>query len=334
MKILITGASGFIGSFLVEEGLHRGDEVWAGIRSGSSRRYLQDRRIRFVELDFVHPEILSEQLAACKREYGTWDVVIHCAGVTKCLHKEDFMWGNYVYTRRLVEALHALEMVPKQFVYISSLSVFGPIREKEYTPIEEKDRPVPNTAYGASKLESECYLQGLSHFPYVIFRPTGVYGPREKDYFLMAKSITRHVDFSVGYKRQDLTFVYVKDLVKAVYLAVDKQVLRRAYFVSDGKVYASRAFSDLIQKELGNPYVIHLKCPLFVLKVVSLLSEKVAALFGKSCTLNGDKYKIMKQRNWQCDISPLVSELSYRPDYDLERGVKEIIAWYKNEKWL
>lgn len=334
MKILITGASGFIGSFLVEEGLRRGDEVWAGVRSGSSRRYLQDRRIRFVELDFAHPEILSEQLAACKQEYGAWDAVIHCAGVTKCLHKKDFMQGNYVYTRRLVETLQALEMVPRQFVYISSLSVFGPIREKGYTPIEEKDTPSPNTAYGISKLESERYLQGLSGFPYVIFRPTGVYGPREKDYFLMAKSIKRHVDFSVGYKRQDLTFVYVKDLVQAVYLALDKQVLRRAYFVSDGKVYASRAFSDLIQKELGEPYVIHIKCPLFVLKVVSLLAEKVAALFGKSSTLNGDKYKIMKQRNWQCDISPLVSELSYRPDYDLERGVKEIIAWYKNEKWL
>ncbi len=334
MRILITGASGFIGSFLVEEGLRRGDEVWAGVRSGSSRRYLQDRRIRFVELDFVHPEVLSEQLVACKQKYGTWDAVIHCAGVTKCLHKEDFMQGNYVYTRRLVEALQALEMVPRQFIYISSLSVFGPIREKEYTPIEEKETPFPNTAYGMSKLESERYLQSLSHFPYVIFRPTGVYGPREKDYFLMAKSIKQHVDFSVGYKRQDLTFVYVKDLVKAVYLALDKQVLRRAYFVSDGNVYASRTFSDLIQKELGNPYVIHLKCPLFILKVVSLLAEKVAALFGRSCTLNGDKYKIMKQRNWQCDISPLVSELSYRPDYDLERGVKEIIAWYKKEKWL
>ena len=65
-----------------------------------------------------------------------------------------------------------------------------------------------------------------------------------------------------------------------------------------------------------------------------MLAEKVAAQLGKSSTLNGDKYKIMKQRNWQCDISPLVNELGYRPDYNLERGVKEIVAWYKNEKWL
>ncbi len=334
MKILITGASGFIGSFLVEEGLRRGDEVWAGMRHSSSRRYLQDKRIRFVELDFSRPSALSDQLSLHQQIYGTWDVVIHCAGVTKCLHKDDFMQGNYLYTKHFVEALQALEMVPKQFIYVSSLSVFGPIREKEYTPIREEDTPAPNTAYGESKLESERYLQGLPQFPYVLFRPTGVYGPREKDYFLMAKSIKQHLDFAVGYKRQDLTFIYVKDLVKAIYLSVDKRVVRRAYFVSDGNVYTSRAFSDLIQKELGNPYVIHIKCPLFILKVVSLLAEKVAAQLGKSSTLNGDKYKIMKQRNWQCDISPLVNELGYRPDYNLERGVKEIVAWYKNEKWL
>jgi len=334
MKILITGASGFIGSFLVEEGLRRGDEVWAGVRSTSSRRYLRDERIRFVDLDFSSCSVLRQQLGLHRQQYGAWDVVIHCAGVTKCLHKKDFMQANYLYTRHLVEALQALDMVPRQFIYISSLSVFGPVREKDYTPIREEDTPVPNTAYGESKLCSEQYLQSLDDFPYVIFRPTGVYGPREKDYFLMAKSIKRHLDFSVGYKRQDLTFIYVKDLVKAVYLSLEKQVLHRAYFVSDGNVYESRTFSDLIQKELGNPYVIHIKCPLFILKVVSLLAEKVTALLGRSSTLNGDKYKIMKQRNWQCDISPLVSELGYCPDYNLERGVKEIIAWYKNEKWL
>ena len=142
------------------------------------------------------------------------------------------------------------------------------------------------------------------------------------------------LDFSVGYKRQDLTFVYVKDIVQAIFLGIEKEVSRRAYFLSDGKVYKSRAFSDLIQKELGDPFVIHIKCPLIVLKVVSLLAEFIATRSGKSSTLNSDKYKIMKQRNWQCDITPAVKELGYAPEYDLEKGVKETIAWYKNEGWL
>lgn len=85
-------------------------------------------------------------------------------------------------------------------------------------------------------------MQSIPGFPYVIYRPTGVYGPREKDYYLMAKSIRQHTDFSVGFCRQDLTFVYVKDIVQAVFLGIEKQVSRRAYFLADGKVYSSRAF--------------------------------------------------------------------------------------------
>ena len=225
-------------------------------------------------------------------------------------------------------------MVPKQFIYISTLSVFGPIHEKDYNPIKDSDLPAPNTAYGLSKLKAELYIQSIPGFPYVFYRPTGVYGPREMDYFLMAKSILNHMDFSVGFKRQDLTFVYVKDIVQAVFLGIEKQVSRRAYSLADGKVYKSRTFSDLIQKELGNPVVIRLKCPLILLKVVSLLAEFIATRSGKSSTLNSDKYKIMKQRNWQCDITPAMEELGYVPEYDLEKGVKEAIAWYKNEGWL
>lgn len=333
-KVLVTGASGFIGSFLVEAGLERDMQVWAGVRKSSSRRYLQDTRIRFAELDFTDSDCLEEQLKKHKLEHGGWDYIIHCAGVTKCLDKADFEIGNYWATRHFIETLMRLKMVPKQFVYISSLSVFGPIREKDYSPICEQDVPRPNTAYGVSKLHSEEYLHTMKDFPYVIFRPTGVYGPRERDYFLMAESIARHVDFAAGFRRQDITFVYVKDLVQAVYLAIEKQVVRRAYFVSDGHVYSSRTFSDLIRKELGNPWLIRFTCPLALLKVISFVAENVARLFHKSSTLNLDKYKIMKQRNWQCDIAPLEKELGYRAEYPLERGVKEIIAWYKKEKWL
>ena len=333
-KILVTGASGFIGSFLVEGALKRNFQVWAGVRRTSSRKYLQQPSLQFAELSFANPDQLYRQLKQHKEAHGGWDYIVHCAGVTKCKHVADFDKGNYQATVNFVETLQKLDMVPRSFIYISSLSIFGPTHEDTYQPITEQDQPRPNTAYGHSKLKSERYLQQLSGFPYVIFRPTGVYGPREKDYFLMAKSIRQHVDFAAGFKRQDLTFIYVKDLVQAVYLAIDKAVTRRAYFVSDGQVYASRTFSDLIQQELGNPWVIRLKCPLLILKVISLLAEFVAKLLGKTSTLNGDKYKIMKQRNWQCDIRPLQNELGYQPQYPLERGVKEIIAWYKNEGWL
>ena len=333
-SVLVTGASGFIGSFIVEEALRRGFGVWAGVRSSSSREYLQDKKIHFLELDFAHPNELRAQLSGHKGTYSKFDYIIHCAGATKCVDKNDFERVNYLQTKYFVDTLRELNMIPRQFIFISTLSVFGPIREKTYTPITGEDTPMPNTAYGLSKLKAEIYLQSIPGFPYVIYRPTGVYGPREKDYFLMAKSIRQHVDFSVGFRRQDLTFIYVKDIVQAIFLGIEKRVARKAYFLSDGNVYKSRTFSDLIQKELGNPFVIHMKCPLIVLKVISLLAEFIATRSGKSSTLNSDKYKIMKQRNWQCDITPAMTELGYAPEYDLEKGVRETIAWYKNEGWL
>lgn len=332
--ILVTGASGFIGSFIVEGALERGFQTWAGIRSGSSRAYLQDERIRFCEFDFSRSERLKQQLEQHKQLHGAFDYIVHCAGVTKCKDKRDFERVNFEQGRLFVELLKELGMMPRQFIFISTLSVFGPIHEDTYEPIREWDTPCPNTAYGKSKLKMEQYLQSDKEIPYVIFRPTGVYGPREKDYFLMAKSIKNHLDTAVGYKRQDLTFVYVKDIVQAIFLAIGKGVTHRAYFLADGAVYPSRAFSDLIQRELGVGFVWHLTFPLWVLKGVSFCAERIARWRGTSSTLNSDKYNIMKQRNWQCDITPLCEELGYIPAYPLERGVKETIAWYKKEGWL
>lgn len=334
MNVLVTGASGFIGSFLIEEAVRRGMVAWAGVRATSSRAYLRDEKIRFVTLNLDKEELLKEQLREHRDRYGKWDYIIHCAGVTKCRNKADFDRINYDSTRSFIELLSELDMVPSQFIYISSLSVFGPVHEKTYQPITENDEPKPDTAYGLSKLKSERYIKSLAGFPYVIFRPTGVYGPRERDYFMMAQSVKRHLDVAVGFRRQVITFIYVKDLVQAVFRAIDKGVVRREYFVSDGGAYDSRAFSNLLQKELGVKTVVHIAFPLFILKIVSVIAEFVSACLGKSSTLNRDKYKIMKQRNWQCDIAPLVRELGFKPEYDLARGVKESIAWYKKEKWL
>ena len=150
----------------------------------------------------------------------------------------------------------------------------------------------------------------------------------------MAASIKRHVDFAAGFKRQDITFVFVKDIVQAVYKAIERGVCQRAYFLSDGEVYSSRTFSDLIQKEMGNPWMIRFVCPLLLLKIISFVAEKISHITHKPSTLNCDKYKIMKQRNWRCDINPAKTELGYAPEYQLDRGVKEIITWYKKEQWL
>jgi nucleoside-diphosphate-sugar epimerase len=242
-----------------------------------------------------------------------------------------------------VRAIIALKMPLRRFVYISSLSIMGAIREQQpYTEICESDEARPNTAYGRSKLEAEQWLASLlsrtggveGGFPYVILRPTGVYGPRERDYFMMAKSIQSHTDFAVGYKQQDITFVYVTDVVQAVFLAMEKGQTGRKYFLSDGEVYQSSTFSNLIRKELGNPWWIRITAPIWVLRVVTFVGEYVGRLTGKVTALNNDKYNIMRQRNWRCDIEPARQELGYEPQVKLEEGVRRSIKWYKDNGWL
>ncbi len=331
MKILVTGASGFIGSFIVEEALRQGMETWAAVRPSSSRKYLQDDRIHFINLNLGSKEELITQL-----EGQAFDYVVHAAGATKCLHAEDFYKVNTEGTRNLVDALIALKMPLKRFVFVSSLSIFGAIHEEQpYQEISEQDTPKPNTAYGKSKWEAEKYLDSIGiQFPYIILRPTGVYGPREKDYFLMAKSISQHIDFSVGYKRQDITFVYVQDVVQAVFLALERGRNGRKYFLSDGEVYQSATFSNLLHHELGDKWLIRIKAPIWILRVITFLGEYIGKATGKMSALNNDKYNILKQRNWRCDIEPAVDELGFHPQYPLERGVKLAVKWYKENKWL
>ena len=348
MTILVTGASGFIGSYIVQEGLDKGFEVWAGVRGTSSRGYLKDERIRFAQLDLSNPTLLRQQLCQYKEQLGGkgWDYVVHAAGATKCLDEQDFYRTNTDGTRHLIDALQAEGMVPKRFVFVSSLSIFGAIREKAvrkpsadnpwiYSPILLTDMPQPNTAYGRSKLQAEEYLQQQKDFPFTILRPTGVYGPREKDYFMMAKSIKQHIDFAVGFQPQEITFVYMMDVVQAVYKCMDAPAaVGKGYFLSDGEVYNSRRFSDLLQQYLGNPWVLHVKAPLWLLRIICWVSTRVSHITGKMNALNNDKYHILSQRNWQCDIEPAIQDFGYQPQWKLEQGVPATIKWYQDNGWI
>ena len=348
MTILVTGASGFIGSYIVQEGLDKGFDVWAGMRGTSSRGYLQDQRIRFAQLNLSDPKLLRQQLRQYKDQMGGkgWDYVVHAAGATKCLKEEDFYRTNTDGTRNLIDALRAEEMIPKRFVFVSSLSIFGAIRENAvhkpstdnpwiYSPILLTDTPQPNTAYGRSKLKAEEYLQQQKDFPFTILRPTGVYGPREKDYFMMAKSIKQHIDFAVGFRPQEITFVYMMDVVQAIYKCMDAPAAEgKAYFLSDGEVYNSRRFSDLLQQYLGNPWVCHVKAPLWLLRIICWVSTRVSHLTGKMNALNDDKFYILSQRNWQCDIEPAKRDFNFQPQWKLEQGVPATIKWYQDNGWI
>lgn len=333
-SILVTGASGFIGSFLIEQALVQGFDTWAGIRNSSSKEYLQDERIRFINLNFADKNILIKQLSEFKEKYGKFNYIIHNAGVTKCYDKKHFDKVNFQNTANLIDALIESDSIPLKFVLISSLSVMGNNDEKTYKPFKIEDIPNPNTNYGKSKLKAEEYLRKQTNFPYLIFRPTGVYGPREHDYLLMIKTVKSGLDIGVGFKPQHLTFIYIKDLVSIIFKGAISDYINKIYFVTDGYVYTDKEYTNIIKRVLGKKRVISFKVPICLLKAISFLGEFISQLIKKPLTLNRDKYKIMKQKNWECDISLLKDDLGFSPEYKLEDGIIESIDWYKKNNWI
>lgn len=323
-KILITGASGFVGSFVAEEALRLGMQVWVVVRKSSSLQYLSDSRLHIIHSDLSSEAQIVEALGG-----EQFDYVAHVAGCTKALSIDTFYKVNTEGTKNLCRAIMRTSPALKRFVYISSLSVFGPVRDTApYTDILHTDTPLANTAYGKSKLAAEQWLAAECKVPYTILRPTGVYGPREKDYMMMVDSIRQHVDIASGWSKQDLTFVYVRDVVAAIFQCMDAPAaVGKAYFLSDGYVYDSRDFSELIKKELGISWVLRLVMPLPVLKAVCAVSDWWCRhITHKPSTLNNDHYNVLAQRNWRCDITPARQDFGYAPAWPLARGVHEMLS--------
>lgn len=332
--ILVIGAGGFIGGFIARQAARQGLEVWAGVRPSTSRRYLEGiPGLRFVEFDYDSPSAIASALDGARPEAGRWHYVIWNLGATKCANFQDFNRINYQYLRNFVEQLQPLGLVPDKFLFMSSLSALGPADEKGYTPITGATIPNPNTRYGLSKIKAETFLQTQPWLPWVIFRPTGVYGPHEQDYLMMIKSIDRHIDVGMGYRKQLLTFIYVEDLVNAMFLALEADVTtHRTYIISEPRAYTQRQFRSIVARELGGRWVLPLKLPMWAVYAVSAVCEKWAALHMRASTLNRDKFKIMKQRNWNCDVSDAVRDFGFAPEYSLEDGIRATVEAYCQSK--
>ncbi len=331
-KVLIVGAGGFIGGFIATESLNRGYETWVAVRESTSRRYLVDERLNFVVLDYDNPESVATSLTSALPIGERWDYIIYNLGATKCANFADFNRINYLYLRTFVNVLVEKNLVPERFLFMSSLSALGMGDEKNYTPITSKTIPNPNTRYGLSKIKAETYLESIPDFPYIIFRPTGVYGPHEKDYLMMIKSIDSHWDFSVGYRKQLLTFIYVDDLVNAMFDAIQAGVVKKKYIISEDAVYTQAEFRKIVAEELGGKWVIPVKLPLWIVYVASFVAEKWGMLKMQPSTLNRDKFKIMKQRNWSCDVSDAKRDFNFNPLFSLRDGIKETVKAYLEEK--
>jgi nucleoside-diphosphate-sugar epimerase len=327
-KILITGASGFIGGFLVEEALAQGYEVYAGVRMSSNLANIPLDKIKLLYLDYADKAGLEKILT---KHGNSFDYIIHNAGITKARQPKDFLTVNYQYTKNFVEALQAVNRIPKKFVYISSLAAFGP--GKKDRAIKHDDEPAPISGYGSSKLHSENFLRSLTGFPYVIIRPAAVYGPRDREFYVLYKVLNRGLEPYIATAKQKLSFIYVHDLVRAIFAAMQSQHSGRSYFIADGNEYTIAGFNETIKKHLQKK-TVRIILPKEVAGPVAFSLEKIAALTGSIATFNRERLKEYEAPNWLCDTTPLREELNFVPAFNLDSGMQQTIAWYKQNKWL
>lgn len=326
-RLLITGASGFIGSHLVRQALEAGFEVWAAVRKDSDKTRLTTQGVQLLEVDYYDEEQLFSALSAVPsrgEDAPLWDYVIHNAGITKTAHVEEFAEVNAEHTRRLLSALARLPQPPHRFVLMSSLSSYGdtaPSGQPLHAELPQK----PNTRYGRSKCLAEHYTE-QSGLPFTILLPTGVYGPGDKDYLIALQSIARGINAMAGLREQYLTFVYGGDVARAALFVLHEERARgERYIVADGDTYTDKEFAQMAQRLLGRKHVLHLRIPLLLVRLTCLIGSLRARLTGQTTPLNQDKYPILAQRNWRCDPSPLFA-LGFTPSTDLEAGLRETIT--------
>ncbi len=326
-RILITGASGFIGGFLAEEGLNRGWEVTAAVRPSSDRKWLQDGRIRFLELDFRSEADLRHKLASA----GRYDFIIHNAGSTKEPNREKYFASNFENTKRFADALLDNNLAPDKFLYVSSLAAIGPAKyDQKLTP---NQTPNPVTFYGESKLASEQYLASLRDFPWTAVQPTAVFGPREKGIYLAIKLATQGWAFLIGTRPQQLSFIYVKDLVQLMFAALEKGHSGKRYLVTDGNAYSNTELGKAVEAVTKRP-ATQVKIPLPVIRVVAGVSELAGKWRGEVPPLNREKLPELTAESWLCDMSETFGDLQFQPRYDLYSGMEETVRWYKEHRWL
>ncbi len=327
-NILITGANGFIGSFLVEEATRRGFRVFAAVRKNSSQGFLAKSGANIVEVDYHSAANLAEVLRHHNINY-----IIHNAGLTKSPSPEELIRVNKELLVNLTEAVRSSGIQLKKLVFVSSLAAYGPADKQPDGIVKDSSQPNPVTHYGVSKLAAETYLRAQTDIPYVIIRPTAVYGPREKDMLNVFQLVNKRLNLQPGILGQKLTFIYVKDLVRLIMLAVESSVSHKAYFATDGHVYTGDAFPGFVSEYLRKK-AIKVRIPLLLVKGLAFLTEKVSGMWDSYPIFNVNKVNELKAKSWNCDVSNLEKDLGFKAEYDLTKGIPETIEWYREHKWL
>ncbi|TDQ11649.1 NAD-dependent epimerase/dehydratase family protein [Pedobacter metabolipauper] len=326
-KVLITGATGFVGYHLIKKAVESGLDVYAAVRLSSDVAHLKVFDIQYTDLDYSSVEALKIEL-----EEKQYDYIIHAAGITKAKTKADYDKVNAGYTRNLAIAASTAAIKLQKFVFVSSLAALGPLSDLN-KKINDDTVGHPVTNYGASKLLAERYLSEIENLPLIVIRPTAVYGPREKDIFILFKSISRGIEPHIGSFKQQLSFIYVTDLAEIIVKSLFSSIIKQSYNISDGQIYDRYILAYRIKQAL-NKKTLKFNLPI---SLVGALASVMDLLYTKSKstpTLNKEKMAELTAINWDCTIDHARKDLGFEPKYNLEQGIIETVRWSKKNHWL
>lgn len=326
MRVFVTGATGFVGSHVVEGLLDAGHEPFCLVRETSDTDHLDALGVeQFVgsldDIDGLAPAVEAS------------DTVIHLAGIVKARDPEDFYRLNGEATASLAELCAGLDEPLERFVYVSSLSAQGPCFSPGTEETTQESEPVSH--YGRSKLLGEDGAQShADSMPVTIFRPPPVYGPRDLEMFRLFQGASLGVAPIFGGGESKLSVVHIFDLVDAMLTSLEADHPSGTVFpIDDGEYYSWRDLVQTAGEAFGkDPMTIPVP-PLFF-EAGARASELWGNLTGQAMIFTRDKLAEMKQPHWVCGHRALTELLDWEPAWPLDRGAKQTAEWYIDHGWL
>lgn len=326
MTVLVTGATGFIGSHIAERLRARGHDLRIIVRRSSDRKWIAGLPVEEREGDYADEAFLRSAVEGV-------GMIYHVAGVTKAKTREGYMEGNHAVTRRLLAAALAANPGLGRFVHVSSGAAVGPA-----TPgavVDETTPFHPITWYGVSKMEAEkeC-LAVTDRLPVTIVRPPAVYGPRDTDVFEFFRTMAMGIQPLIGFGRKTVSLIHVDDLADGIVLAGEHPAAAgRTYFISSEEHYDWLRVGDVTARVMGRrPFRIRI--PEWCVHVLGAGAEFLASFGEKPAVLNREKARDVVQDAWVFDGSRARNELGFRERVGLEEGIRRTVEWYRSMGWL
>jgi nucleoside-diphosphate-sugar epimerase len=326
LKILLTGATGFVGSHILDSLCGRGLATVLLLRPTSNKQFIASH-LPDIELrsgSIGDPQSLRQAMAGITH-------VIHCAGATKAGRLAEFYDANQAGTRNVVSAVNAHAGQVQRVVHISSIAATGPaLRQK---PAREEDAPQPVSEYGKSKLAGEMEVTNHCRTDYVILRPPPVYGPRDAELLRLFRAVKIHLLPRLS-GAQALSLVFVRDLAEAVMTCLTHSAAAgRTYFVASREVVTARTIAEEIASQM-KVWTLPLPLPTALLWPMCLAQELASRLTGKPNVLSLQKFAELRAPGWVCTPTRLERETGSTCATTLKAGISETLSWYRQHNWL